>query len=76
MNIAKKNLLNTIWTITVNDILMPQNPELKIDFKEVAKAVKGKIIASISAYPNKIIYREVGKLGLLELMASKSFNSI
>ena len=49
---------------------------IKMDFKKVAKTVKGKIIASNCAYPNKIVSREVGKLGLSEFMASKSFNSI
>ena len=47
-----------------------------MDSKKVAKTVKGEIIASICAYPNKDFSREVDKLGLLEFKASKSFNSI
>ena len=66
---SPKNLLNAIWTITVNEVLRSQNPEIKMDFKKVAKTVKGEIIASTCAYPNKIVSREVGKLGLLEFMA-------
>ena len=54
---SPKKLLNAIWTITVNKILRSQNQELKMDFKKVAKAVKGEIVASISAYPNKIVSR-------------------
>ena len=55
---SPKNLLNAIWTITVNTILRSQNPELKIDFEKVAKTVKGEIIASfvhiqIKLYPEK-----------------------
>ena len=73
---SPKNLLNAIWTITVNEVLRSQNPDTKMDFKKVAKTVKGEIIASICAYPNKSVSREVGKLGLLEFMAPKSFNSI
>ena len=70
------NLLNAIWTITVNEVLRSQDSDTKMDSKNVAKIVKGEIIASNCAYPNKNVSREVGKLGLLEFMASKSFNSI
>ena len=38
--------------------------------------VKGEIICSVRAYPRKKISTEVRRLGLLEFMASKSFNSI
>ena len=47
-----------------------------MDHKKGAKSVKGEIISSIRAYPNKSISREVGRLSLLQFMASKSFNSI
>ena len=70
------NLLNAIWTITVNEVLRSQDSDKKMDSKNVAKVVKGEIIASNCAYPNKNVSREVGRLGLLEFMASKSFNSI
>ena len=47
-----------------------------MDYKKVATIVKGEIISIIRAYPNKSISREVGRFGLLEFMASKSFSSI
>ena len=70
------NLLNAIWTITVNKVLQLKILIYQMDHKKVAKSVQGEIISSIRAYPNKSISREVGRLGLLEFMASKSFNSI
>ena len=47
-----------------------------MDFIKVAKVVKGEIITSIKAYPNKPISRVIGRLGLIDFMASNSFNSI
>ena len=64
------NLLNAIWTITVNKVLRLKKPEVPIDHK------KGEIISRIRVYPIKSISREVGRLGLVECIASKSFNSI
>ena len=41
-----------------------------------SNTVRGEIIASIRAYPYKKISHEVGKLGLMEFMASQQINSI
>ena len=46
------------------------------NFDNVSNSVKGELIASIRAYPNKKISHEVGKLGLMEFMASQQINSI
>ena len=70
------NLLNAIWTITVNEILRSRNNEIPMDHLKVAKIVNGEIIFIVKAYPWKKISTEVRRLGLLEFMASKSFNSI
>ena len=41
-----------------------------LDFEKVTKVVKGEIIASITAYSNKNLSREIGKLGLMDFLAS------
>ena len=70
------NLLIAIWTITVNEILGSRSNDTPMDHLKVAKLVKGEIISSVRAFSRKKISTEVRRLGLLEFMASKSFNSI
>ena len=64
------HLANAIWTIITNEILTYRNITEKLDFDKVKNVVKGEIIASITAYSNKNLSREIGKLGLLEFFAS------
>ena len=47
------NLLNAIWTVTVNEILRSRTYEKPMDHLKVAKIVKGEIISSVRAYPWK-----------------------
>ena len=48
----------------------------KIDFERVTTIVKGEIIASIKAYSNKVLSREIEKLGLMDFLASKPVTGI
>ena len=63
-------LANAIGTIIMNEILTYRNINEKLDFDRVKNVVKGEIIASITAYWNKVLSREIGKLGLREFLAS------
>ena len=69
-NSEAPNLANAVWTIILNEILVNRISLEKIDFKRVTKIVKGYIIASITVYSNKILSREIGKLGLMDFLAS------
>ena len=62
--------------IIVNEILINRTSLEKIDFERVTKIVKGEIIASIKAYSNKVLSREIGKLGLMEFLASQPVTGI
>ena len=75
-NNTAQNLANAIWTIIVNEILVNRTSLDKMDFERVRKIVKGEIISSIKAYSNKILYREIGKLGLIEFLASQPVTGI
>ena len=70
-NNKAQNLANAIWTITVNEILKNRTSLEKIDFDRVTKIVKGEVVASCNAYSNKNLSREIGRLGLIEFMASQ-----
>ena len=63
-------LANAIWTIILNEILTNRCINEKLDFEKVKNVVKGEIIASITAYSNKNLSREIGKLGLRDFLAS------
>ena len=54
----------------MNEILTNRNINEKLDFDRVKNVVRGEIIASITAYSNKNLSREIGKLGLREFLAS------
>ena len=69
------NLTNAIWVILVNEILSRRDTLEQLNFENVSKKVKGEILASIGAYPHKKISHEVGRLGLMEFMASQQINS-
>ena len=69
------NLTNAIWVIIVKEILSKRETLEQLNFENVSKKVKGEILASIGAYPHKKISNEVGRLGLMEFMASKQINS-
>ena len=64
------NLANAIWTLILNEILTHRNLTEKLDYEKVKNVVKGEIIASITAYSNKNLSREIGKLGLMDFLAS------
>ena len=70
------NLTNAIWTIIVNEILTNRVNLEQPNFDNVSNTVRGELIASIRAYPHKNISHEVGKLGLMDFMASQQINSI
>ena len=70
-NNKAQNLANAIWTITVNEILKNRTSLEKIDFERVTKIVKGEIVASFKAYSNKNLSRSIGKLRLIDFMASQ-----
>ena len=55
----------------MNEILKNRTSLQKIDFDRVTKIVKGEIVASCKAYSNKKLSREIGRLGLIEFMASQ-----
>ena len=69
-------MANAIWTIIVNKILVNRTSLDKMDFERVRKIVKGEITASIRAYSNKSLSREIGKLGLMEFLASQYITGI
>ena len=70
------NLTNAIWTIIVNEILTNRVILEQPNFDNVSNTVRGELIASIRAYLHKKISHEVGKLGLMDFMASQQINSI
>ena len=70
-NTKAQNLSNAIWTIIVNEILKNRSSLEKIDFDRITKIVKGEVVASCIAYSNKNLSREIGRLGLLEFLASQ-----
>ena len=70
-NTKAQNLSNAIWTIIVNEVLKNRSSLEKIDFDRTAKIVKGEVVASCNAYSNKNLSREIGRLGLLEFLASQ-----
>ena len=63
-------LANAIWMIILNEILTNRSINEKLDFDRVKNIVRGEIIANITAYSNKNLSREIGKLGLREFLAS------
>ena len=75
-NNKAQNLANAIWTVTVNEILENCTSLEKIDFDRVTKIVKGEIVASCMAYSNKNLSREIGRLGLIDFMASQPVTGI
>ena len=70
-NTKAQNLSNAIWTIIVNEVLKNRSSLEKIDFDRIVKIVKGEVVASCNAYSNKNLSREIGRLGLLEFLASQ-----
>ena len=54
----------------LNDILTNKNLTEKLHYDKVKNVVKGEIIASITAYSNKNLSREIGKLGLMDFLTS------
>ena len=70
------NLVNAIWTITINEILRARPINEILKHEVIAKKIKGEIVSSVRAYPNKKISSEIGRLGLMEFMASQKINSI
>ena len=75
-NNKAQNLANAIWMIIVNEILVNRSSLEKIDFERVTKIVKGEIVASTKAYSNKVLSREIGKLGPMDFMASQPVTGI
>ena len=69
------NLINAVWVILLNEILIKRDTLEQPVFDNISKKIKGEIIASIGAYPHKRISHEVGRLGLMEFMASQQINS-
>ena len=55
----------------MNEIFKNRSSLEKIDFDRITKIVKGEVIASCIAYSNKNLSREIGRLGLLEFLASQ-----
>ena len=70
-NNAAKNLSNAIFTIIVNEVLKNRSSMVKLDFERTKITVKSEVIASITAYSNKNLSREIGRLGLLDFLASQ-----
>ena len=64
------HLANAVWTIVLNEILTHRVVIEKLDFERVKNVVKSEIVSSITAYSNKNLSREIGKLGLHEFLAS------
>ena len=75
-NNAAKNLSNAIFTIVANEILRNRSSMDKLDFDKIKLTVKSEIIASINAYSNKNLSREIGRLGLVDFLASKPVTGI
>ena len=75
-NNSVKNLSNAIFTIVVNEILKNRSSLEKLDFGRITLTVKREITASINAYSNKNLSREIGRLGLLDFLASKPVTGI
>ena len=75
-NNSVKNLSNAIFTIVVNEILKNRSSLEKLDFERITSTVKREITASINAYSNKNLSREIGRLGLLEFLASQPVTGI
>ena len=48
----------------------------KLDFERTKITVKREVIASINAYSNKNLSREIGRLGLLDFLASQPVTGI
>ena len=63
-------LANAIWTIIINEIPTHRGINEKVNFEKIKNVVKGEIVASITAYSNKNLSREIGKLGRREFLAS------
>ena len=55
----------------MNELLKNRSSVDKIDFDRTTKIVKGEVVASCNAYTNKNLSREIGRLGLLEFLASQ-----
>ena len=66
-----KNISNAIFTIIVNEVLKNRSSLDKMDFDRTTRIVKGEVVASINAYSNKNLSREIGRLGLLDFLASQ-----
>ena len=64
------HLANAIWTIILNEILTHRVVNEKLDFEKIKNVVKSEIVSSITAYSNKNLSREIGKLGLQDFLAS------
>ena len=47
------NLLNVIWTITVNEILQTKEQKSFTNATKISLSIKGEPIASTKAYPQK-----------------------
>ena len=47
------NLLNAIWTLTVNEILRSKESKSIQNAKKIAIYIKGEILATTKAYPQK-----------------------
>ena len=75
-NKTARNLANAIWTIIVNEILVNRTSLENMDFERVRKIVKGEITSSIKAYSNKSLSQEIGRLGLMEFLASQHVTGI
>ena len=70
-NTKALNISNAIWTTIVNEVLKNCSSLDKMDFDRTTKIVKGEVVASCNAYSNKNLSREIGRLGLLEFLASQ-----
>ena len=75
-NNKAQNLANAIWKITVNEILTYRTSLEKIYIERVTKIFKGEIVANCEVYSNKNLSREIGKLGLIDFMASQPVTGI
>ena len=70
-NTKALNIANAIWTTIVNMVLKNRSSLDKMDFDRTTRIVKGEVVASINAYSNKNLSREIGRLGLLDFLASQ-----
>ena len=64
------NLANAVWTLILNEILTHRNLTEELHYDKVKNVVKGEIIDSITAYSNKNLSQEIGKLGLMDFLVS------